>query len=237
MQKNHLQKSAEKIGISLNEHQIDTINAYIESVLTWNNRMNLTAITDPQEILQKHILDALTIIHAVSPTANMKMIDVGTGAGFPGMVLAIAFPQIQITLTDALQKRVHFLKQVIKKLDLQNVTALHARAETIGQLEAHREKYNVVVARSVATLSTLAEYCLPLVRVGGMWIAYKKSDSEAEIVDSTNAITTLGGSDVEKMDIMIPNTHIARSLIVSTKKTPTPSIYPRRPGIPKKSPL
>lgn len=228
-----LSTGAKELGIALTAKQLDQFSAFLDLLRDWNQRMNLTAITDERDIVVKHFLNALTLLPLVN-LSGKSVIDVGTGAGMPGIPLAIACPDARFTLMDALQKRIGFLDEVVRELDLANVTTVHARAEELGQDAAHREQYDVAVARSVASLPVLAEYCLPLTRVGGQFVAFKAHDAHE---DATWAFETLGGTLVSREAVTIPGSDITHDILVVTKTTATPDGYPRRAGKPKKSPL
>lgn len=228
-----LSTGAEELGIELTEKQLDQFSAFLVLLLDWNQRMNLTAITEQREIVIKHFLNALTLLPLVA-LSGKRIVDVGSGAGMPGIPLAIACPDAQFTLNDALQKRITFLDTAAQELQLKNVTTVHARAEELGQDTNHREHYDMALARSVASLPTLAEYCLPLVHIGGQFIAYKAHNSQE---DADNAITTLGGALESRHTVTIPSSNITHDIIVINKIQTTPEQYPRRSGKPKKSPL
>jgi 16S rRNA (guanine527-N7)-methyltransferase len=228
-----LSDGAKELGIDLTALQLDQFSAFLRLLQEWNTRMNLTAITGERDIIIKHFLNALTLLPLVS-LSGKKVIDVGTGAGMPGIPLAIACPDATFTLMDSLQKRIGFLEIVKEKLGLGNVHLVHARAEELGQDPKHREQYDVAIARSVASMPILAEYCLPLVRVGGTWAAYKAHDVQEE---SSNALTALGGTHSSRDAVTIPESAITHDIITIQKTAATPATYPRRPGAPKKKPL
>lgn len=229
-----LTTGAHELGIDLTEEQLNQFSAFLVLLQEWNQRMNLTAIIDPTDIVVKHFLNALTLFSAETIEKGARVIDVGTGAGLPGIPLAIARADVSFTLIDALQKRIGFLEHVVRELGLRNVTAVHARAEELGHDTAHREQYDVAMARSVARLPVLAEYCLPFVKVGGRCIAYKAANTQE---DASAALQTLGGKIRATHEVTIPHSNITHELIVIHKNAATPSNYPRRPGAPKKRPL
>lgn len=229
-----LKTGASELGIDLTARQLNQFSAFLVLLQEWNTRMNLTAITEPSDIVVKHFLNALTLLAAEPIEKGARVIDVGTGAGVPGIPLAIARPDVSCTLMDSLQKRIGFLEHVVRELGLTNVTAVHARAEELGHDKAHREQYDVAVARSVARLPVLAEYCVPFVKVGGRCIAYKATNAQE---DATAALGKLGAKIRATHAVTIPNSEITHALIVIHKTSPTPANYPRRPGTPKKKPL
>lgn len=225
---------AKKIGINLNHKMLEQFSMYKSLLKEWNEKINLTAITDDQEIILKHFIDSLTIEKYLKNKS--KMIDVGTGAGFPGIPLKIVREDINITLLDSLNKRLIFLEDVTQSLGLENVQIIHGRAEDLGNHREFREKYDIAVARAVANLAVLAEYCLPFVKEGGIFICMKGNNIE-EIEDAKNAIEKLGGK-IDKIDrIYLPDTNIERNIIVIYKEKSTPKGFPRKAGIPSKNPI
>ena len=231
-----LAESCKKINIELTEKQIKQFIDYKDMLLEWNEKFNLTAITDEREIVLKHFVDCLAI-SAGAELAGKKIIDVGTGAGFPGVPVKIAFPDIQMTLLDSLNKRITFLEELKNKLGLENVTCIHSRAEDGGTDKNLREGFDLCISRAVANLAVLSEYCLPFVKVGGYFISMKGSDVKDELNESEKAIKVLGGEVKEVKLINIPETDINHSLIVIKKIKPTPSKYPRKAGKAKKEPI
>lgn len=225
---------ANDINVEITDSQIEKFYIYMYRILEWNKKINLTAIEDEDEIILKHFIDSLTIQKYIKDCKNM--IDIGTGAGFPGIPIAIVNDQINITLLDSLNKRINFLNDVIQELKLDNVVAIHGRAEDIAKLETYREKYDVVTSRAVAQLNILLEYMLPFNKLNGKTISMKGSNIE-EIKDATNALNELGGK-IEKIEnIVLPNTNIQRNIIIVEKIKETSKKYPRKAGIPKKEPL
>ena len=231
----HFIKELNKLDIALSEEQILQFETYFDMLIEKNKVINLTAITEFEEVIEKHFLDSLNLIRVIDLKAEKRIIDLGTGAGFPGIPLKIAFPNLHIVLADSLNKRIKFLKEVIEELSLDNVDAVHGRAEDLAQKQDYREKFDYCVSRAVANLSTLSEYCLPFVKTGGQFISYKSGDCEEEINSSKNAIKVLGGKivNVEKFELGDSN----RSFVVISKKGLTPKKYPRKAGLPSKSPL
>ncbi len=231
-----LAESCKKINIELTEKQIKQFIDYKDMLLEWNEKFNLTAITDEREIILKHFVDCLAI-SAGAELAGKKIIDVGTGAGFPGVPVKIAFPDTQMTLLDSLNKRITFLEELKNKLGLENVTCIHSRAEDGGADKNLREGFDLCISRAVANLAVLSEYCLPFVKVGGCFISMKGPDVKDELNESEKAIKVLGGEVKEVKLINIPETDINHSLIIIKKIKPTPSKYPRKAGKAKKEPI
>ena len=226
---------AKEIDIGFNEEQIEKFYKYMQLLLEWNEKINLTAITDPKEIILKHFIDSLTILKYIKKGA--KVIDVGTGAGFPGIPLRILRDDINLTLLDSLNKRINFLKLVIDELKLKNVDTIHGRAEEIGKNKRYRESFDISFSRAVANLSTLSEYLIPLVKIGGISISMKGSEIKEEIEKSKKAITLLGGN-INKIDFFeLPQSDIKRNLIIIEKEKSTPAKFPRKPGLPSKEPI
>ena len=221
-------------ALGLEDTCIPPLLKFSRMLLEKNQVMNLTAITDPQEVATLHLLDSLALA-AQADLANQKIIDVGTGAGFPGMPLAIAVPHVEMTLLDSLGKRVDFLKEVCEALELQGISCVHARAEEFAA--AHREGFDFAVSRAVAALPVLCELCLPLVKVGGAFLAMKSSHSQEETDEAATAISLLGGKLEQVTDYSIPTTDITHRLLTIRKVSPTPKKYPRRFAQIKKQPL
>lgn len=207
---------------------------YLKELLAWNKKYNLTAITDPEEIRIKHFEDSLALLQAIQLT-NQSVIDVGTGAGFPGIPLKIVCPGIKLTLLEATKKKVEFLKHIVSALNLADVEIIRGRAEEIAK--GKRETFDIVVSRAVAKLNVLCEYCLPFVKIGGMFVAYKEKKVEEEVAKASKAIEILGGRLKEIKKVKLPNSDIVRSLVIIEKTSPTPSNFPRRAGMAKKRPL
>ena len=226
-----------EIGLSLTDRQYEQFDQYYDILVEWNKVMNLTGITEYEEVNEKHFLDSLSIVKSCDMTKVSSLIDVGTGAGFPGIPLKIAFPELEITLLDSLNKRVKFLNEVIERLGLTGIRAVHGRAEELVKQAGEREGYDLAVSRAVANLSTLSEYCLPYVKVGGMFLPYKSGKVEQELEDAKKAVSVLGGKCLETVYFTLEGTDMERSLIRIEKVKHTPKQYPRKAGLPGKSPI
>ena len=227
--------NVDKLGINLSEIQLKQFYNYMNLLIEWNKKINLTAITEPDEIILKHFVDSLTISKYISDGTNV--VDVGTGAGFPGIPLKIVRQDVDITLLDSLQKRINFLDEVINELNLEKITTVHSRVEDFGKNKKYREEFDIATSRAVANLSTLSEYLLPLVKVGGKVISMKGSLIQEELENSKNAIKILGGQ-IEKVDEFdLPNSDINRNIVLIDKIKNTPNRYPRKAGEPSKKPL
>lgn len=227
------------LSIKLEETQINQFFKYYELLIERNKVMNLTAITRMDEVITKHFVDSLTLVKAVKDLGSkaLRVIDVGTGAGFPGIPLKIAFPNLNITLMDSLNKRVNFLNDVIQELGLKEICAIHGRAEDLGRQAAHREQYDLCVSRAVANLSTLSEYCLPFVKVGGAFIPYKSGKIEEELREAKHAVFLLGGKLEENVTFLLPGSEAERTLVKIEKVSQIGKRYPRKAGLPGKEPL
>lgn len=230
-------KNLLSFGIELDDIKLEQFHKYYELLIEWNKIINLTAITEYGDVLTKHFLDSLAIVKAIDCKRTYSLIDVGTGAGFPGIPIKIVFPNIKVTLLDSLKKRVNFLDEVIKNLSLTDIEAIHGRAEDFAKEDKLREQYDISVSRAVANLSTLSELCLPYVNVNGKFIAYKSEKADIELIEAQNAIQILGGGNIEKIPFLLPGTEFERNIIVIDKIINTPSKYPRKSGKPEKSPL
>ncbi len=232
-----LTESCKKIGITLTEKQIEQFLNYYEYLVEKNKVMNLTAITEYEEVVLKHFVDSLSIVKAVDMSKYHRLLDLGTGAGFPGIPLKIAFPDIEVVLMDSLNKRIKFLEEVIEKLELNKITAVHARAEEGARKAEYREKFDICVSRAVANLSSLTEYCLPFVKQKGVFVSYKSMKVDDEIANAKKAVSILGGEIKKIEEFLLPDTEIGRSFVVIEKVKTTPGKYPRKAGLPTKEPL
>ena len=231
------EKDLKELNIKLEKRQICQFLQYYELLIEWNSFMNLTAITDFDEVIKKHFIDSISLVKAIDLSKKQTVIDIGTGAGFPGIPLKIAFPNLKITLLDSLNKRIKFLNEVIDKLELKDITALHGRAEDFAKDKNYRENYDICVSRAVANLSTLSEYCLPYVKKGGKFISYKSEKISDEMIAAKNAIKILGGNISGQIDFNLPESDIYRNLFIIDKIKDTPIKYPRKAGLPSKEPL
>lgn len=225
------------LGIALSPSQVSAFNLYQQELESWKQRINLTAIRKPEEVRRKHFLDSLSCLLAMQGTDTQKVIDVGTGAGFPGLPLKIAHPEMHLTLVESIRKKTKFLQHIVALLELDNVEILPARIELVGRQDAHREKYDWAVSRLVAPLPVLVEYLLPLVKVGGYILAQKGEHASREVDMAGNAMQLLGGQYQEMIPVQLPNIAADRYLVVILKSAPTPDKYPRREGVPTKRPL
>ena len=233
----NFRKDLEALQIVLNKEQLCQFMSYYELLVEWNQVMNLTAITDFEEVCKKHFTDSLSLVKAYKINASISVIDVGTGAGFPGIPLKIAFPDIEIILLDSLHKRVDFLKTVIDNLGLKKIEALHGRAEDYAKEKNFREQFDLCVSRAVSNLSTLSEYCIPYVKIGGHFISYKSEKLSEEKKDAEYAISVLGGEIEDQISFQIPNSDINRNLLIVRKKKETSANSPRKAGLPSKKPI
>lgn len=236
-----LQEKALKFNIHLTDLQLEQFQTYYEMLIETNKVMNLTAITEIEDVIVKHFLDSLALAEIYPEIFEsekpIKVLDLGTGAGFPGLPIKIAFPHIEITLMDSLNKRVKFLKSVIDTLELSHIEAVHGRAEEAAKNKIYREQYDLCVSRAVANLSTLSEYCIPFVKVGGSFISYKAADIEEELDCSKKAIHVLGGKLTVVKKCQLPDSDINRSFVWIDKVKTTPKIYPRKAGTASKEPI
>lgn len=229
------EQGLESLGIVLSDAQKQQFMDYYEFLVETNKVMNLTAITEFDEVIEKHFLDSLSLCKVYDLDRKVKILDMGTGAGFPGIPLKIAFPELEIVLADSLNKRIKFLQEVIERLGLSDITALHARAEELGRDKNYREQFDLCVSRAVANLSSLSEYCIPFVKEGGKFISYKSGEIEEEVDQAKKAIKLLGGKieDVYKFDLYEQK----RSFVIISKEKKTPKTYPRKAGTPTKEPI
>ena len=239
---NQLLRGSEYLGIHLTNGQVEQFMQYYELLIEKNKVMNLTTITELDEVIRKHFIDSLALVKGLKIEGKKSLIDVGTGAGFPGIPLKIAFPEWKIVLLDSLNKRVKFLDEVIEALDLKQIETVHGRAEDIAKNVKYRETFDYSVSRAVANLSSLSEYCLPFVKKGGYFISYKSGNMEEELQQAKKAISILGGEEKEVVKFILPkNTNadeeIERTLVFILKKDRTPRKYPRKAGLPTKEPI
>ncbi len=234
------QRNAAEFGITIDERMLSCFAIYYKNLVEWNAVMNLTAITEKKDVYEKHFLDSLTILRIVSRETLEKgctILDMGTGAGFPGLPIAIVFPETKVILMDSLNKRIRFLEDTVQKLGLTNVSAVHARAEELARNKMYREKSDICCSRAVANLSTLSEYCLPFVKIGGSFISYKTEQVQEEIEQSRKAVRILGGDHVQTVFFTLPGTDYRRSLVKIAKVSSTPAKYPRKAGTPSREPI
>lgn len=232
-----LKEGIREYGVTLTDRQEEQFMRYYQLLVQWNEVMNLTAITEFDQVLLKHFADSLSIAGTLDMEKIHSCIDVGTGAGFPGIPLKIAFPHLKVTLLDSLNKRLNFLDEVIGELGLEKISTVHLRAEEGGKKPEYREKYDLAVSRAVSRLSVLCEYCMPYVRKGGYFVSYKAGQAEEEIKEGKKAIAVLGGKLTKTESFHLCNTDMERILVVIKKVKDTPKKYPRKPGTPAKEPL
>ncbi|KIL53191.1 16S rRNA (guanine(527)-N(7))-methyltransferase RsmG [Jeotgalibacillus campisalis] len=237
MNQEQFQQLLKEKGIILSDQQLHQFNRYYEILVDWNEKMNLTAITDRKEVYLKHFYDSITASFYVDLTQPLSICDVGAGAGFPSIPLKICFPHLKVSIVDSLNKRITFLNHLASELELDNVQFHHDRAETFGQNKVYRETYDLVTARAVARLSVLSELCLPLAKPGGTFVAMKAANATDELEDAKRAIKLLGGGNIEVQSFELPIEFSDRSIMMIKKSASTPKKYPRKPGTPNKSPL
>lgn len=232
-----LREKAEELGINLSDRQLAQFETYYGLLHEKNKVMNLTAITERDDVILKHFVDSLALVKADCGFSSQRILDVGTGAGFPGIPLKIAFPDLKVVLLDSLNKRVKFLEEVIDALDLADIKAIHGRAEDYARQKNYREQFDLVVSRAVANLSTLSEYCLPYVKVSGMFLPYKSGKIEEELNQGKHAVKLLGGKMEEMVSFVLPGTDMERTILKIKKQKATPKRYPRKAGLPSKEPI
>lgn len=226
-----------ELSIELNDKQVEQFIKFYELLVEWNKVMNLTGITEYDEVVEKHFVDSLSLVKAIDINNVESVIDIGTGAGFPGIPLKIAFPHLKITLLDSLNKRIKFLNTVIDELGLEDIKTIHGRAEDFAKQAEYREQYDLCVSRAVANLATLSEYCLPYVNVNGLFVPYKSGDIEEELNNSKKAVQILGGTIEKTIKFELPGTDIGRSFVKIKKVKNTGKKFPRKAGLPSKEPL
>lgn len=234
---NTLVKGLDVLKVNMEHEDLERFRTYKELLLEWNNKINITAITDEEEVDIKHFLDSLTIFKTGYIKNGDRIIDVGTGGGFPGLPIKIVNKNCDVVLLDSLNKRIKFLNEVIDNLNLEDISTIHGRAEDFGRDKEYREKFDIVVSRAVASLNVLSEFCLPFAKVGGYFIAMKGPGGKEEIKGADRAIKLLGGSIEDQIDVNLPFSDIVHTLIIIKKIKTTPTKYPRNPGKPKKNPL
>lgn len=226
-----------KLGLECSGKQINQFLTFYEMLIEKNKVMNLTAITEFEDVVEKHFLDSLSLTETINLNQRLRVLDLGTGAGFPGIPLKIAFPELEIVLMDSLNKRILFLKEVLNELELSDITAIHGRAEEMAVKAEYRETFDLCISRAVANLSSLSEYCIPFVKQGGMFISYKSGEVEEEAAQAKKAIGLLGGEIVELKKFQLAGTDISRSFVKIKKNLKTPKSYPRKAGEPTKNPI
>lgn len=232
-----IKSAAASIGVELSDLQVDQFVKYYKILIEWNSFMNLTGITEYEEVVLKHFVDSLALCKSMNVTKISSLIDIGTGAGFPGIPLKIAYPHLKVTLLDSLKKRIKFLNEVVMQLGLEEVETIHGRAEDFAKPSMKRESYDVCVSRAVANLASLSEYCLPYVKVGGYFVPYKSGKVDEELEESKKAVFLLGGKIEEEVKFNLPDSDISRSLIKIKKVSATPKKYPRKSGLVTKEPI
>lgn len=226
----------ESYNIKCSDNQLDKFGLFYDILVEWNNKMNLTAITEPNEVAVKHFFDSLTPSFFYK-FSNQRIIDIGAGAGFPSIPLKICYPDLEMTLLDSLNKRIIFLDELVTKLELKNITLIHGRAEEIARQSNHREAYDVAISRAVAKLNVISELSLPFIKVGGSMILLKGPNIDEELADSKKALNVLGGTVFENNNISLPENYGDRNIVIVDKRKSTPNKYPRKPGIPSRQPL
>ena len=226
-----------ELGITLTDNQKEQFVKFYELLVEWNKVMNLTGITEYEEVNEKHFVDSLSIVKAIDINKVETVIDVGTGAGFPGIPLKIAFPHLNVVLLDSLNKRIKFLNAVIDELGLQGIETIHGRAEDFAKQTDYREQFDLCVSRAVANLATLSEYCIPYVKKEGLFVPYKSGEIEDELEQSKKAVYVLGGKIQDVVKFQLPGSEIGRSFVIINKLQNTAKKYPRKAGLPSKEPI
>lgn len=234
---NIIKNKLENLNLQPTQEQLSKLYSFYELLIEKNKVMNLTGITEYEEVIDKHFVDSVSIIKAIDLNKKIRVIDLGTGAGFPGIPLKIIFPNIEIVLVDSLNKRIKFLEEVVEKLQLTDISCIHSRAEDLARNKEYREQFDLCVSRAVANLSTLCEYCIPFVKVGGNFVSYKSGVIQEELEQAKYAISTLGGELSEVINFTLPETDIERSFIKIKKNKNTQKKYPRKAGLPGKEPI
>lgn len=237
MRNDLLSESLKKLNIPFNEDQLEMFESYYELLNEWNNKMNLTSITEYDDVIRKHFIDSAAVLKFIKPDENTKMIDIGTGAGFPGIPIKILKPDCKLVLLDSLNKRIRFLETVIDELKLHDIKCVHGRAEDLARNKEYRASFDYSVSRAVANLSTLSEYCIPFLKTGGSFISYKSDKSDEEIENSKNAIKCLGSEITAVEEVLLPDTDILRKFVFIKNIKQVSNKYPRKAGIPVKEPL
>lgn len=232
-----LKNRMDRLQIETNENMLEQFDLFYHLLVEWNKVMNLTGITEYEEVVEKHFADSLSLARFLDLNKIHTVIDVGTGAGFPGIPLKIAFPHLKVVLLDSLNKRINFLNEVIAKLDLREIHTIHGRAEEYARKPEYREQFDLCVSRAVANLSVLSEYCIPYIRIGGIFIPYKSGDIDEEVAASRKAVDILGGQIDHVEKFQLPDTDIHRSFVFINKIKNTQKKYPRKAGTPAKEPL
>ena len=234
---NLLRESLDELEIKYEEHQIDQFADYYDLLIDWNSRMNLTAVTDLDDVILKHFVDSILICRFIDLNSDVSLIDVGSGAGFPGIPIKIMNPECRVVLLDSLNKRINFLETVVGELDLKNIKCIHGRAEDVSREKDLRGSFDYSVSRAVANLSTLSEYCVPFLRQGGRFISYKSDKADEEINAAKNAIKLLGSKIISVDEVQLPHSDILRKFVIIENEKPVSMKYPRKAGVPSRMPL
>ena len=232
-----LENALQELKIPFSDEMLKKFNLYMKGILEWNDKVNITSITDEEEFIEKHFIDSILCVPYDEFKRSTKIIDVGTGGGFPGIPLALAAPDKQFVLIDSLNKRIKIINELCASIGIRNVKAIHSRAEEAARMKEHREKYDLCVSRAVANLATLSEYCLPFIKQGGYFLAYKGPDIEQEIKESKRALGVLGGEIKRQETSLLEDFYLKHKILFIEKTAKTPSKYPRKAGTPSKEPL